>query len=161
MQIQISLNTQAVDAGDIRASLDAELHALEQPGVTITTNKRETEAGTLGVFEAYQFIIEHGQAIAQALPLITAALQVTNTVLKRRGLKRKPKPGIKKGARGASAKTSQPLIVFNVEGKSVELPADDVQLKRYIGSIGRSEAKRPSSSRPHKSRAKQSPKSKK
>jgi hypothetical protein len=159
MQIQISLNTQAVDAGDIRASLDAELHALEQPGITITTNKRETEAGALGVFEAYQFIIEHSGAIEHAMTLITAALQVTNTVLKRRGLKSKPKARKKRGARGEGAKTPQPLIVFNVEGKSVELPADEAKLRRYIGSIGKSEGKQPT--RPHKSRVKRASKSKK
>jgi hypothetical protein len=160
MQIQISLNTHAVDAGDIRVQLDAELHALEQSGVKITTNKRETEAGALGVFEAYQFIIEHGRDIVEALPLITAALQISNTVLKRRGLSRKPKPRKEKGAHGANTTAPQPLIVFNVNGNSIELPADDAQLKRYVGTIGKSPAKRTPSSRARKSGTKKSAQSK-
>jgi hypothetical protein len=86
MQIVVSLNTQVTDAADIRAELDAELHGLEQDqdDLHIKTQKKEVEAGTLGLFEAYQFIVEYGPtAVAAGLPLVTAVLQLSNAILQR------------------------------------------------------------------------------
>jgi hypothetical protein len=148
MKIQVSLNTQAVDAADIRTQLDTELHGLERPGLRITTERREVEAGTLGIFEAYQFVLEYGPDIAaRGIPLLTAVLQLANAILQRRGLKAKPKPKkTKKKARGASADTrSQSVAVVNVDGKNpIELPAEDARLKRYVNSISKLHGQSPS-----------------
>jgi hypothetical protein len=152
MEIRVLLNAQAVGAAEIRAQLYEELHALEQPGLQIKTEKKEVEAGALGLFEAYQFIVEYGPTIATtgaiSLPLVTAVLQLSNAILQRRGVKRstKPKERTKKSSRRSEKRDAQPMIVIHVGGKSIELPAEDSQLKRYLSNIGKSQADSPSRS---------------
>jgi hypothetical protein len=147
MQIQVSLNTGAADAADIRAQLDAELHGLERPGLQITTQKKPVEAGALSVVEAYQFILDYGPAIATGLPLITAVLQLSNAILQRRGITRKAKskvPAKKAKPKGSDKNVSHPIVVVQVEGKSIELPADDAQLKKYVSSFANPSPRPPS-----------------
>jgi hypothetical protein len=146
MEIRVSLNVQAENSADIRTQLDTELHGLERPGLQIATQQKEVEAGALGVFEAYQFILACGPAIATTIPLITAVLQLSNAVLQRRGLKRQPKVKKPKSGRGSEPSPSHPLVVVHVDGKSIELPAKDPQLKRYVNSITKPQARLSSSS---------------
>src|SRR5215467_9595369 len=120
MQIIVSLNTQATNSAEIRAELDAELHGLEQDqdDLHITSQKKEVEAGALGLFEAYQFIVEYGQAIATGLPLVTAVLQLSNAILQRRAIKRKTKPkrkgGAKKSSHSSEHSASQAAVIVQV-----------------------------------------------
>jgi hypothetical protein len=168
MEIRVSLNTQATEAAKIRAELFAELNALEQPDLHIRTEKREAEPGALALFEAYQFIVDHGSAIAEgakiSIPVLTAVLQLSNAILQRRGIKRKPKPKSKSTKKTRTSETiaAQPVIVVQVGKKSIELPADDSQLKRYISTVAKTEVgPRSTSKRPASTiRAKKAPKRK-
>jgi hypothetical protein len=156
MQIRVLLNSQAENAAEIRTQLDAELHAaLDRKEIYITTKKSELEAGTLSIAEAYEFIVSHGPAIAAStLPLVTAVLQLSNAILQRRGIKRqqKQKTDAKKTGEGSDKKLRQPAIVVDVDGKSIELPADNSQQKRFLGSIAKTESHSTSASRSPKAR---------
>jgi hypothetical protein len=61
--------------------------SLERPGVTITTRTQEVEAGALGMYEAYQFIVEYQPHIVMVLPVLTGVLQLCNAILQRRNIK--------------------------------------------------------------------------
>ncbi|MHC2280408.1 hypothetical protein ACVME8_007051 [Bradyrhizobium diazoefficiens] len=144
MQIVVSLNAGAVDAADIRTTLDAELHGLAREGAKITTEKKPVEAGALSfAAEAYQFILDYGPAVKAALPLITAVLQVSNAVLQRRGITSKNKPKASKKAKSSKtaqkAAPPQPVVVVQVEGRSINLPADSAQLKKFVSAFSKPE----------------------
>jgi hypothetical protein len=161
MQIRVLLNSQAENAAEIRTQLDAELHAaLDQKGINITTKKSELEAGTLSIAEAYEFIISHGPTIASTtLPLVTAVLQLSNAILQRRGIKRQEKRKTEKKKTSETSekqKVRQPAIVVDVDGKSIELPGDNSQLKRFLGSITKAESRSTPTSVPSKARVNRS-----
>ncbi|NEV01058.1 hypothetical protein [Bradyrhizobium uaiense] len=141
MQIKVSLNAGATDAGDIRAVLDTELHGLEQPDLEITTQKKPVEAGALALAEAYQFILDYGPGLAKALPLVTAVLQLSNAVLQRRGItaKKKTKAPTKTTPKKPTAPATQPLVLVQVEDRIIELPADQPQLKKFLNSLSKPE----------------------
>ena len=142
MQIQVSLNPDAVAAADIRAQLDAELHALERPGVQVRADKKAPEAEAFGLVEAYQFIVDCGPGIVALLPLVTAVLQLSNAILDRRGLtqrKAKARKKVKRAPQKEEASASAPIVV-RVNGRQLKLPADERQLKKFINTVsGRAE----------------------
>jgi hypothetical protein len=127
MRIEVLLNTRAFNASDIRPQLDTELQALRQGDTQISTQSRQVEPGELAFAEAYQFVIDHGSAVAQAIPLITAVLQVTSAVIERWGGKGE--------SQKKSTKESEPTVVIKIEGHSMALPANDAQVKRYIKKV--------------------------
>jgi hypothetical protein len=141
MQITVSLNAGAADAADIRTALDAELRGLEQQGLQITTQKKPIETGALALAEAYQFILEYGPGLAKAIPLVTAVLQLSNAVLQRRGItgKKKPKTSKKASTKNTQSTTPQPVVVVQMEGKSIDLPAEPAQLKKFVSSFSNPE----------------------
>ncbi len=149
MQIQVSLSPHALAAADIRAQLDAGLHALAQPGIRVRADTGASGAEALGLAEAYQFIVDCGPGIVAMLPLVTAVLQLSTAILERRGLtSRKAKAGKKArrtpraDAREASA--SAAVVAVSVNGRRVELPADDRQLEAFIGAVSRTVTSRES-----------------
>ncbi len=146
MQIQVSLNPHAVAAADLRAQLEAELHALEQPGVQVRADNKAPGAGEFGLAEAYQFIVDCGPGIVALLPLVTAVLQLSNAILTRRGLA-SPKAKVRRGARRAAqieeAGVSAPVVVVNVDGRQLELPADDRRLKAFLSAVSGPSETRP------------------
>lgn len=137
MQIQVSLNPRAVAAAEIRAQLDAELHALERPGIEVRAGKKAPGAEEFGLAEAYQFIVDCGPGIVALLPLITAVLQLSNAILTRRGLT-SPKAKVRRRAQRAAqleeAGASAPVVV-SVNGRQLELPADARQLKQFLDAV--------------------------
>jgi hypothetical protein len=138
MQIQVSLNPHAVAAADIRAQLDAELHALERPGIRVRADKKARETEAFGLGEAYQFIVDCGPGIVALLPLVTAVLQLSHAILERRGLtRRKAKAGkkAKRASQKEEASASAPVVVVNVNGRQLELPADDRRLKQFMNAV--------------------------
>jgi len=144
MQIQVSLNPHAVAAAELRTQLEAELHALERrPGVQVRADNKAPGAEEFGLAEAYQFIVDCGPGIVALLPLVTAVLQLSNAMLTRRGLA-SPKAKVRRGARRAAqleeASASPPVMVVNVDGRQLGLPADDRQLKEFLNAVsGRAE----------------------
>jgi hypothetical protein len=126
MRIEVLLNTKASRSSEIRPQLDSELQALGQEGVRIATQTRDVKPSELGFAEAFQFIIEHGHSIADAIPLITAVVQLTNSVLKRYGISR--------GA-GRAAKDESAYVVVKIEDHRIALPANDAQVKRYLKNV--------------------------
>jgi hypothetical protein len=154
MEIRVSLNTQAADAAEIRNELSEELHALEQADLKIKTEQTEVEAGALSIFEAYQFVVEHAPVIAAtatlSMPVITAVLNLSNAILQRRGLKRrlKQKSDERKGGRAHKPTAAQPMVVVQVGERSIELPAEDSQIKRYLRNIDKSSQVQPPSRSP-------------
>lgn len=137
MQIQISLNPLAVAAAEIRAQLDAELHALERPGIQVRADRKAPEAEAFGLVEAYQFIVDCGPGIVALLPLVTAVLQLSNAILERRGLtppKTRARKKAKRAPQAAEAIASAPVVV-SVNGRQLELPADERQLKEFMSAV--------------------------
>jgi hypothetical protein len=137
MQIQVSLNPHAVAAADIRAQLDAELHALERPGIQVRADKKAPEAEAFGLGEAYQFIVDCGPGIVALLPLVTAVLQLSNAILDRRTLaqrKAKARKKVKRAPQRDEASAPAPIVV-RVNGRQLELPADERQLKKFINAV--------------------------
>ncbi len=137
MQIQVSLNPNAVAAADLRAQLEAELHALERPGVQVRADNTAPGAAEFGLAEAYQFIVDCGPGIVALLPLVTAVLQLSNAILTRRGLtspKAKVRRGAKRAAQLEEAGAFAPVVV-GVDGRQLELPADDRQLKQFLDAV--------------------------
>jgi len=137
MQIQVSLNPHAVAAADIRAQLAAELHALERPGVQVRADKKAPEAEAFGLVEAYQFIVDCGPGVVALLPLVTAVLQLSNAILDRRTLaqrKAKARKKVKRAPQQAEASAPAPIVV-RVNGRQLELPADERQLKKFINAV--------------------------
>jgi hypothetical protein len=126
MRIEVLLNTKASRAAEIRPQLDSELQALGNEGVRIATQTQEVEPSELGFAEAFQFIIEHGHRIADAIPLITAVVQLTNSVLKRYGVSR---------GGGRVAKDEKAYVVVKIEDHRIALPANDTQVKRYLKNV--------------------------
>jgi DNA/RNA endonuclease G (NUC1) len=145
MQIQVSLNPHAVAAAEIRAQLDAELHALERPGIQVRADRKAPAAEAFGLAEAYQFIVDCGPGIVALLPLVTAVLQLSNSMLARRGLT-SPKAKVRRGARRAvqleEAGASAPVVV-SVNGRQLELPADDRRLKQFLDAVSGPSETRP------------------
>lgn len=140
MQIQVSLDPHALAAAEIRAQLDAELHALEQPGIQVRADRRGSGAEAFGLAEAYQFIVDCGPGMVALLPLVTAVLQLSNAILERRGLtprKAKARKRAKRAPRAdeREAGASAPVMVVNVNGRQVELPADDRQLEEFMNAV--------------------------
>lgn len=137
MQIQVSLNPHAVAAADIRAQLDAELHALERPGIRVRADKKAPEAEAFGLVEAYQFIVDCGPGIVALLPLVTAVLQLSNAILDRRGLaqrKAKARKKVRRAPQQHEASAPAPIVV-RVNGRQLELRADERQLKKFINAV--------------------------
>jgi hypothetical protein len=137
MQIQVSLNPRAVAAADLRAQLETELHALERPGIQVRADNKAPGAEEFGLAEAYQFIVDCGPGIVALLPLVTAVLQLSNAMLTRRGLN-SPKAKVRRRARRAAqleeAGASAPVVV-SVNGRQLELPADDRQLREFMSTL--------------------------
>ena len=139
MQIQVSLDPHALAAAEIRAQLEAELHALEQPGIQVRADKSGSGAEAFGLPEAYQFIVDCGPGIVAALPLVTAVLQLSTAILERRGLtlrKAKARKRAKRAPRadGREASACAPVVV-SVNGRQLELPADQRQLERFMSAV--------------------------
>jgi hypothetical protein len=137
MQIQVSLNPDAVAAADIRAQLDAELHALERPGIRVRADKQAPAAEAFGLVEAYQFIVDCGPGTIALLPLVTAVLQLSTAILERRWLtqrKAKARKKVKRAPQRAEASAPAPIVV-RVNGRQLELPADERQLKKFINAV--------------------------
>jgi len=138
MQIQVSLNPHAVAAADIRAQLDAGLHALERPGVQVRADKKAPEAEAFGLVEAYQFIVDCGPGVVALLPLVTAVLQLSHAILERRGLtppKAKARKKAKRASQEEEASASASVVVVSVNGQQLELPADDRQLEQFMSAV--------------------------
>jgi hypothetical protein len=137
MQIQVSLNPDAVAAADIRAQLAAELHALERPGIRVRADKQAPGAEAFGLVEAYQFIVDCGPGVVALLPLVTAVLQLSTALLERRWLAQQKAKARKKGKRAPQREeASAPApIVVRVNGRQLELPADERQLKKFIDAV--------------------------
>jgi hypothetical protein len=138
MQIQVSLDPHAAAAAEIRTRLEAGLHALEQPGIQVRTDRRPAGAEELGLAEAYQFIVDCGPGIVAMLPLVTAVLQLSTAILERRGLKPRKAKGRKKARRApqAEASASAPVVV-SVNGRQLELPAAAGQVEKFIDAVSR------------------------
>jgi hypothetical protein len=137
MQIQVSLNPDAVAAADIRAQLDAGLHALERPDIRVRADKQAPEAEAFGLVEAYQFIVDCGPGVVALLPLVTAVLQLSHAILERRGLtqrKAKARKKVKRAPQRDEASAPAPIVV-TVNGRQLELPADERQLKKFINAV--------------------------
>jgi hypothetical protein len=137
MQIQVSLNPDAVAAADIRAQLAAELHALERPGIRVRADEKAPEAEAFGLVEAYQFIVDCGPGVVALLPLVTAVLQLSTTILERRWLaerKAKARKKVKRAPQQAEASAPAPIVV-RVNGRQLELPVDERQLKEFINAV--------------------------
>jgi hypothetical protein len=139
MQIRVSLDPHAVAAADIRAQLDAELHALARPGIQVRADKNASGAEAFGLVEAYQFVVDCGPALVATLPLVTAVLQLSTAILERRWFtprkaraKKKAKRARRGDVRGAGA--SAPVVV-SVNGRQLELPADDRRLKEFMNAV--------------------------
>ncbi len=138
MQIQMSLNPHAVAAAELRAQLEAELQALERPGVQVRADNKAPGAEEFGLAEAYQFIVDCGPGIVALLPLVTAVLQLSNAILQRRDLASRKR----EDERQASA--SAPVVV-SVNGRELELPADERQVKEFLSAV----SGRPQTGRAH------------
>jgi len=137
MQIQVSLNPHAVAAADIRAQLDAELHALARPGIQVRADEKAPAAEAFGLAEAYQFIVDCGPGIVALLPLVTAVLQLSNAILDRRTLaqrKAKARKKAKRAPQREEASAPAPIVV-RVNGRQLELPADERQLKKFVDAV--------------------------
>ena len=137
MQIQVSLDPHAVAAAELRAQLDAELRALERPGVRVRADEKSPGAEAVGLVEAYQFIVDCGPGLVATLPLVTAVLQLSTAILERRWFtppKTKLKRKAKRARREREAGESAPVVV-SVNGRQIELPADERQLKTFIDAV--------------------------
>lgn len=138
MQIQISLDPHAVAAAELRAQLEAGLQALERPGVQVRADPKAPAAETFGLAEAYQFLVDCGPAMTAILPLVTAILQLSNQILERRVLtkcKAKARKRARRAPRAAEAIASAPVITVNVNGRVLELPADDRRLEAFVSAV--------------------------
>jgi hypothetical protein len=146
MQIRVSVNPHAVAAADIQAQLDAGLHALERPEIRVRADRQQTGAEAFGLAEAYQFIVDCGPGITALVPLVTAILQLSNTIVQRRALgelKKKAKRKARRTARTAAASESAPAVVVNVNGRQLELPANDRELEEFVNAVSRPPEARP------------------
>jgi hypothetical protein len=145
MQIHISLNPNVVAAADIRAQLEAELHDLERPGIQVRTDNKAPGAEEFGLAEAYQFIVDCGPGIVALLPLVTAVLQLSNAMITRRGLNSR-KAKVRRGARRAAQleeAVASPAVVVSVNGRQLELPADDRRVKQFLNAVSGPSETRP------------------
>jgi hypothetical protein len=135
MQIQVMVNPQAAAAEDIRARLDAELHALERPGVQVRADGKAPATEAFGLAEAYQFIVDCGPGIVALLPLVTAVLQLSNAILQRRALAQvKAKKRARRASPEADAGALAPVVV-TVNGQQLGLPADERQLEAFVNAV--------------------------
>ncbi len=139
MQIQVSLNPHAVAAADIRAQLEAELHALERPGIQVRADEKAPAAEAFGLAEAYQFIVDCGPGIVALLPLVTAVLQLSTCHPRASRAcaaeRRRPGRRAKRAPQKEEASASAPVVVVNVDGRQLELPADDRQLEQFLNAV--------------------------
>jgi hypothetical protein len=138
MQIQVSLNAHGAAAAELRAQLDAGLRTLERPGVEVRVGEKAPATEAFGLVEAYQFIVDCGPGIVALLPLATAVLQLSTAILERRGLgqrKAKARRKARRAAQAAEAGASPPVVVVNVNGRELELPADDRQVRSFMSAL--------------------------
>jgi hypothetical protein len=136
MQIQVMVNPHADAAADLRAQLAAELQALARPGVRVRAD-RKAAAEAFGLGEAYQFIVDCGPGLLALLPLVTAVLQLSNTLLQRRALAG-PDPKARKRARRVARATeagdAAPVVV-TVNGRQLALPVDERRLQAFANAV--------------------------
>jgi len=130
MKVDVLLNRHAVGAARIRAELSAELGALEGAGVQVTARSGPAPDGALGLQEVFQFVVEHKDEIVAGIPLLTATLQIANTVLKRLSedsAEKKPK----KTGDAAPA----PVVIVQVKDHAIPLPANPARVKKFMNEV--------------------------
>jgi hypothetical protein len=147
VRIEVFLDVNAPRAAEIRPQLDAELHALHQEGIDISSRRLAVQPGALSMTEAFAFVIEHGKELASAMTLITAVVQLANSVVGRFGKSKKEEKGSQK-----NPSSSQLPVVISIEGHEIPLPATDDQVRRYLKKVQSG----PKKLRPQKAKAKRS-----
>ena len=142
MEIQILLNPNLQNYGELQAELGGEIAALQRPGVTITTKTAPPPEGTLGFGEVIQFIIDHHKEIVALTPLVTATVQAIGAVLNRAHIT-SPKPARKpvitsKGKR-KKAKTKpqklEALVVVIVGENRLDFPCSVKQADNFVKRV--------------------------
>jgi hypothetical protein len=147
MRVEIQLNPELANFPQIQAELSAEIDALNahQAGLTITKAKKAPPGGTLGLHEVSEFLISHADDVKSMIPFVTALLQVTVEVLKRRGTGTKPTPAKTKPSRKRKPRASKPSLRFAVDGQDVSLPASTEVQRRFLTGLADGSAKKSSS----------------
>jgi hypothetical protein len=144
MRIQILLNPDFANSSEIEAELRGEIQALAIQGARVTTENAPPPAGTLPLDQVAQFIIEHAGDIKELLPVITAALQVTVEVLRRRGVKSNTPPAKKTKVRKkgretvSSSNRRTPVVIMLVDGKKLELPVSVARQHKFLSELAKS-----------------------
>lgn len=149
MEIELLVNPNFSNAGEIQAELSAELHALQTKGISITSRTAPPPDGTLAFGEVVQFVIDHQDTLLKFIPLATAVLQVATAILKRRGVepeKKKKAAASKKPAKQTSVKkktqsqAQEPALIILVNNKhQLRLPCTPEQEKKFLKALRESE----------------------
>jgi hypothetical protein len=120
--IRVILNTQAPDYAAIQRDLVTEMNALDAlAGISVRMESAAPPPGTLGVAEAYQFLIDHKDA-ALLLPALKAVLELVTAALRRHG------------APPANARqiASATAIVVVGDNNMIGLPAPAERQRRFL-----------------------------
>jgi hypothetical protein len=140
MKIELLINPELPNSGEIQAEMNSEINALRTKDVHITSKTAAPPEGTLALNEVYQFIIEHQDTITKSIPLIAAVLQVIASVLKRRGIEHKKPAATKKSKKKSSKKKTksakpQPAVVVIVDGHQIKLPSTAQKEKEFLKTV--------------------------
>jgi hypothetical protein len=122
--IRVLVNTESAEYTAIQRELVTEVNALgREPGVHVRTETSVPPAGTLAVAEAFQFVIDHKDAIL-LIPLAKAALEVITAVLRRRG-----------ADAPVRAKAEAPAMIVVGDHNTIVLPASPSAQRRFLATL--------------------------
>lgn len=130
MEVEIFLDPEHAEAGVIQADLAAELNAIQTADTTITSKMSPPPEGTLGVAEAFQFLIEHAEEVTGAALLLKALLDVINAVLRRRNISPTVEP--KKSKKESK---SPPVVIIVVGNNTLNIPSTERQQSAFIAKV--------------------------
>lgn len=129
MRVEVVLNPGAANLAEIRTQLAAELTALQQKGISVSQQVKEVEAGALGFHEVYQFVIDLTTAATPPLLFAKIIVDLANAVLRRR------QSETAGGKKKVKESTQSKAVNITINQQSIQLPATDSQLKRFLSKL--------------------------
>ena len=131
MQVKIELHGKHPLYAEIVSDLAAEIDALQRPGVSVTRQQRLPQEDELVLGEVAQFIIDNQDAIVNTTTFITALVQLSNEVMRRRGIQKAAKPS---KLESVEYQTVDPATL-TVGKHRLILPCTDAQAKTFIKKV--------------------------
>lgn len=133
MRVDIVLNPEAADQAETRAQLAAELTALQQKGIVVAQRTKEVDVGSLGLHEVYQFVVEVTAGATPPLLFAKIVVDLVNAVLRRR------QSDASSGMKTVDKASPSKAINITINQQSINLPATDSQLKRFLSKLANDE----------------------